>query len=368
MQPIRVIARLHSTHCLRERSTVTDSSPEGIAFQNHIESIRKRTSMYVGSTTQFGFINYLVCPVALLVSLKPRHICVTAADGFEISCDVPLEISEKDGQMVPFECASAFTNGAGLDGVVLNALSVQLTVRITNDTTTQVLQYVRGIRTAHSTSPASGDVGTSFCFQPDEDILKVTSLPATIFESFLRRLSFLNEGITFSLTADGGTQSWQSDQGMLDLFTAIIAPYQIMHEPLQFRATDGDLELEVVMAFQSWVDDDMLCFMNRGRAVAGGTHEEGLRNGLRRLKRRLKLDTQFRGDFNGVVGVASIIYPHAVWEGCIKEKVGNPELVKMVSQLVLDNAFDWIDRHPHVADQLQQMEIFQHPDFWMTKK
>jgi len=60
-----------------------------------VEAVRIRPGMYVGSTGFFGFINYLVCPVALLLGQRATRIAVKPAEGkFEMESDVALPIEE----------------------------------------------------------------------------------------------------------------------------------------------------------------------------------------------------------------------------------------------------------------------------------
>jgi DNA gyrase/topoisomerase IV subunit B len=62
----------------------------------------------------------------------------------------------------------------------------------------------------------------------------------------------------------------------------------------------------------------------------------------------------------------SVRYPDTVWEGCIKAKIGNPELRGMVRQLVVQHSVNWLDCHPDVAEQLRLLQTFQFPDAWYT--
>jgi DNA gyrase/topoisomerase IV subunit B len=62
----------------------------------------------------------------------------------------------------------------------------------------------------------------------------------------------------------------------------------------------------------------------------------------------------------------SLQYPHTVWEGCIKAKIGNPELRGMVCKLVVQRAAEWLQSRPEIAEQLRHLETFQFPDAWYT--
>jgi DNA gyrase/topoisomerase IV subunit B len=329
-----------------------------------IEAIRKRPAMYVGSTAFFGFINYLVCPIALLLGQRPTRIAVSADDGgFVVESDVALDIEEtSSGRLSPFEEISALGLGRGFDGSVLNALSDTLTVEVQQEGRTQTLAFRRGIRDSRrATTCRSGEPTTTLRFAPDTSIFTVTSLSPAIFRSYLRRLSFLHQGVRFSIAYGDEKQEFYAERGIVDLFAAVTAPYQLLHEPIHFVTEDGPLRLEAVLAYHSWKENGVWCFINNGRAVEGGTHEKGLDDALDQLYREFRSPKAHR---NGVIGIMSIRYPAAVWEGCIKARIGNPELRGMVCKLVVQGVAQWLQSRPDVTEQLRHLETFQFPEAW----
>jgi DNA gyrase subunit B len=104
--------------------------------------------------------------------------------------------------------------------------------------------------------------------------------------------------------------------------------------------------------------------INNGRAVEGGTHEQGLHDALDQLYRKFELPKSRKAHRNGVIGILSIRYPDAVWQGCIKARVGNPELREMVCNLVVQSATQWLESRPDVAEQLRNLQTFQFPEIW----
>ena len=235
--------------------------------------------MYVGSTGFFGLIQYLVCPVALLLGCRPTRVAVAVDDdGFVVEADVALTIERMtSGRFVPFEETSSPSPGHAFEGAVLNALSESLTVEVQRADRTEALTFRRGVREAHhESSGASAGPTTTLKFKPDASIFTVTSLSPEVFKSYLRRLSFLHRGVRFSIAFGGETHEFHAERGIVDLFHAVSAPYQTLHEPIQFVAEDGPLRLEAAFAYQSWTERAIWCYINNGRAVEGGTHEKGL--------------------------------------------------------------------------------------------
>jgi DNA gyrase subunit B len=338
-----------------------------IAELSTIEAVRKRPAMYVGSTGFFGFINYLVYPIALLLGQRPTRIAVSPAEGrFVIESDVALPIEESSrGRLSPFEEILSLGQGHGFEGTVLNALSERLVVQVQNEHRTETLTYRRGFRESRSPNTLdSKGLKTRLTFEPDASIFTVMDLSPAIFKSYLRRLSFLHREVRFSISFGEETEEFYAEHGVVDLFAAVSAPYQLLHEPIHIMAEDGPLRLEAVFAFHSWKERGLWCFINNGRAVEGGTHEKGLDDALDQIYRKFKLPKMPKAHRNGVVGVMSIRYPNTVWEGCIKAKIGNPELREMVCKLVVSSTANWLQSHPEVTSQLHEIQTFQFPDAW----
>jgi DNA gyrase/topoisomerase IV subunit B len=331
-----------------------------------IESVRKRVSMYIGNTDFIGFLQYLVCPVALLLKNGPTRVAVAVVDGgFVIESDAATTIEPTSGgDLVPFESASKGGPGHGFDGVILAALSERLTVEIRREGWTESLSFRRGVRESHRHEEIDGIGGqtTKLTLQPDLSVFSSTNLSLEVFKSYLRRLSYLHRGVRFSVAVGGETLEYHAERGIVDLFDCMSASFQILHEPIHFVAEDGELRMEVIFAYQSWTERALHCFINNGRAVEGGTHEKGLGDALNAVHRQY-LPTQKRPYGNGVVGVVSIRYPGAVWEGCIKSRIWNPELRGMVKRLFAQGVAEWLQSRPDVAEQLRTIQTFQFPDF-----
>jgi DNA gyrase subunit B len=343
------------------------SKPEPIDPHSwtYIEAVRKRPSMYLGSTGFFGFINYLVCPVALLLGRDPRRIDVTLTDaGFEVDSDATLDIRQDgDGRIVPFEAIESVDRGHSYEGCVLNALSRTLVVRAAHSGSLHTLTFERGQRMSCTVSE-DGGAFTHLTFAPDDSIFTVTDLSPAIFESYLRRLSYLHRGVRFRLSYAGQTREYVAPGGLRDLFDCVASPYQILNTPIHITGSEGRLRLELVFAYQSWTDNVIWCYVNNGRAVEGGTHEKGLGHALDQVYKDLKLPRRSKQARNGVVALMSIIYPDVVWEGCLKARIGSPELLDVIPRLVVANVVRWVGSHPEIARQLTQIELFHFPEAW----
>lgn len=327
---------------------------------SNVEDIRLRPAMYVGTTALFGLVNYLVCPVASLLARGANHIDIEVTDRIKVASDIPLLLSEHEGRIVPLQGSTDVTD---LDLIILNALSAELVVATNIGDGSKSFRFERGMRTSSEAHDRCDSIGTMLWFRPDTEIFTTIDLSTAAFESYLRRLSFLYAGKHFSLTVAGTTQRFFEQDGIGSLFRQISSPFQLMHEPIRIAGQDGLLKLQLIMAHQSWSHDHVWCFINNGRAVEGGTHEEGLIEGIKKLQRELDVSNTFN---NGMVAVAFLRYPNVVWKGCIKSKIGNPELHPMVANLVINESRRWIDQHRHVGNQIRALQTFQFPAIWQA--
>lgn len=320
--------------------------------------------MYVSGTDLFGLINYFVSSVGLLVDYKPSQIAITLDEELEVRSDALIHIELRDEGVVPFEVILHNETHRVFEGVVLNALSKQLSIRLANGKVIEELVYEKGERIRwEMTETQSTEVGTVLRFIPNNEIFSITTLSAPIFESYLRRLSYLHGGTRFSLTTADGTKNFVAERGILDLFDAISSPFQLMHQPIVVNGQSGELSLELIMAYHSWTDDHIYCYMNNGRAVAGGTHEDGLSLALTQLRERIKLPETMK---NGIILLVSMIYPDATWAGCVKERINNPELTTLVSDLIVDEVERWLLARPQVLDEIRTTQTFRSADFWIA--
>lgn len=333
-----------------------------------VESIRKRPVMYLGTLKFFGLVHYLVHAVGLNLADKPTYLALANTGGtFTIESDAELHLEQdSDGTIFSFERFREVETGR-FDGLVVNALSSSLSVDAVSRGRRWSIEYRKGCRTSLKCHPADGaKTWSRIAFIPDASLFEIESISPYNFHSYLKRISFLNPGVRFTATIDGRQEEFYSANGLRDMFECIAIPYQLLHEPIQFRVSEDDLDLEVIFAFHSWKDDVCWSFINKGRTVQGGTHEEGLAAGLRTFRSELAQRGRGYELYNGILGLMSLHTRNVVWEGCIKARIGDPNLADAVERLVSTNALKWIDTHPGVAAQIQEIQTFQFPDVWGT--
>ena len=139
---------------------------------NDIDHIRKRPSMYVGSTGFFGTIHYLVDATNLILQHSPSCIEISSYGAeFGISSDIALPVHDNEnGERFPFECFRRDGNAAISHGPVLTALSESLSYSERSDSGTIQYAYRSGLRTAPSTIDYPPEFRSHLRFTPDSTI------------------------------------------------------------------------------------------------------------------------------------------------------------------------------------------------------
>ena len=135
--------------------------------QKYIEHIRERPTMYLGSTGFFGLINYLVCPINLLLQHAAKYIHITIeGDAFDIQSDADIRYTEqRNWSIAPFEGKVINTRGFGADGMILNALSSFLDIETVSSSEMRTISYRQGERIAMElTSKEGGTPSTHLRF------------------------------------------------------------------------------------------------------------------------------------------------------------------------------------------------------------
>lgn len=345
----------------RRRLTLSHPDPSSIEF------IRKRPAMYVGSTEFFGLIRYFVSAVNLHLAGAPSYVAVSMDKGaVTIESDAELVVTRcEDGVVLPFERLNANGMSPGIDGPILMALSKSLLVHVASPQGGCSLECRSGKRVGFDVRSGAGrDKRLTMTFVPDPSIFTIESISPYNFHSYLKRLSYLFPGIRLSVSANGQREEFRSANGLVDMFEGVVSPYQLVHEPVHFHVREAELDLEVIFAFQSWSGNRLWSFVNRGRAVLGGTHERGLAAGLQAFRSTLNRSVRKHRIRNGLIAMMSLLYPRVRWEGCLRARIGDPELGRKVKRLVFEGSCQWLRDRPNVEQDIAAIGTFQFPDVW----
>jgi DNA gyrase subunit B len=371
-----------------------------------LEAVRKRPSMYIGSTGERG-LHHLVYEVvdnavdealagycdSIEVTLLPGGGVRVVDDGRGIPVDehpverrpaveVVLTMLHAGGKFG----GSGYKVSGGLHGVgvsVVNALSTRLTVEIFRDGRRWTQSYSRGEPDGPLRRHEATDrTGTTVTFWASPAIFETTDYDFETLATRFREMAFLNKGLAIALRderpqgidpgADEDVESaqtsgprevrYQYDGGLVDYVTHLNRGKEAVHRRIvSFEAvsngeTTQAMSLEVAMQWNTGFTESVHTFANTINTHEGGTHEEGFRASLTWLVNKFARDwgilkekeANLTGDDvrEGLTAIISIKIAEPQFEGQTKTKLGNTEAKAFVQRVVNEQLGAWFEQNP----------------------
>ncbi|OQY28647.1 MAG: DNA topoisomerase (ATP-hydrolyzing) subunit B [Candidatus Cloacimonetes bacterium 4572_55] len=353
-----------------------------------LEAVRKRPSMYVGSTGPKG-LHHLVYEVVdnsidealagicevISVTVHSDNSVTVIDDGRGIPVDIhPTEKrSGVEVIMTTLHAGGKFDNSSykvsgGLHGVgvsVVNALSSWLEVRIHKNDQIYYQKYNRGVPEEDLKVIGSSDKrGTEVSFRPDFQIFDSVDFNIEILAHRIRELAFLNQGVAISIkderTDPVKEETHQYDGGLKEFVEFLDQNKCPIHKPPIYITNRKDhVVLEVALQYTDAYVENIFTYVNNINTIDGGTHLSGFRAALTRSinsyggKNNLfkKLQNTLSGEDTreGLTAVISVKIPEPQFEGQTKTKLGNSEVKGLVESIVSDKLTEFFEENPSVA-------------------
>jgi DNA gyrase subunit B len=361
---------------------------DSIQVLDGIEHVKKRPSMYIGSTGTVG-LHHLVYEVIdnaidealagycnnISVVIKPGDIIEIVDDGRGI----PIEIHPEEGVsaleivMTKLHAGGKFHHksykiSGGLHGVgvsVVNALSEWLEVRVCRNGTAFTQRYQRGVPEYEVKKEGTcKQSGTRVVFMPDETVFKSIKFNFDILSKRLRELAFLNKGISIVIKDMRNRKElkehvFQFEGGIISFVEYINRAKTALHKkPIYFEEKRDDIEVEIAIEYNVGYTENIFAFVNNINTIEGGTHLIGFKSGLTRtindlIKRMpsIKNKMSLVGDDvrEGLTAVINVKLQNPQFEGQTKAKLGNSEVKGIVESMVYEHMYDHFERNPGVA-------------------
>ena len=359
---------------------------EKIQVLEGLEAVRKRPSMYIGSTDSHG-LHHLVYEVV-------DNSIDEAMSGFCTSIIVLMNEDgsvtvEDDGRGIPFGMHKKYKQEAlelvltklhsggkfdrktykvsgGLHGVglsVVNALSEWLEVQIKRQGKLHVQRYERGV----PTGPIKVDgealgTGTIIRFKPDAQIFESVQFSYEPLSVRMRELAFLNKGLKVTISEPKTSQSntYKFDGGIIEYVQFMNRNKTCLHEkPIYINIEKDGIQIEVGMQYTDTYQENIHTFANNINTTEGGTHLVGFRSALTRTINDYAKKYGFmkgNGDSlsgedvrEGLTAVLSVKLPEPQFEGQTKTKLGNSDVRGIVESAVGEKLFEFLEENPKVA-------------------
>ena len=349
-KPLQVgmLPRKAGKHAKRKVKNMSTSSytASDIQILEGLEAVRKRPSMYIGSTGPAGLHH-------LITELVDNSIDEISA-GFGTVVQVTLHADgsvsvDDDGRGIPVDTHAAgvsalevvmttlhaggkfdsreqvgYQTAGGLHGVgasCVNALSEFLQVRVRQNGAIYQQTYQRGIPTTPIENIGTTEkTGTLTTFMPDAEIFDTLEFSHDVLRDRLRELAFLNKGVRIILVDERvderrgtdagsaeGAENPRSTQGINPskagantTSTALRSVFQydggiasfvsyhnqnkeVLHtEPIYVEGTREGVVVEIALQFNTTYSENIFSYANNIRTSEGGFHESGFKSALTR--------------------------------------------------------------------------------------
>ena len=376
-------------------------SADSIQALEGMEHVRKRPSMYIGDVGSRG-LHHLVYEV-VDNSIDEAMAGYCSSIKIEINKDTSLTV-EDDGRGIPVgihkkEGVSAlevvmtkigaggkfdkdsYKVSGGLHGVgvsCVNALSESLTARVFRDGKEYEQTYSKGKPNSAVKEVGKSDKrGTLVTFTPDKEIFKeVTDFDYDILSNRMRELSFLNKGITISITdnrkkdkdGDPLSETFHSKEGLSEFIKYLDESREpIINDIIKMEGEKNNIPVEVAMIYNSSFSENLHSYVNNINTHEGGTHLSGFRRGLTNtlkkyadssgLTDKLKFDISGDDFREGLTAVISVKVAEPQFEGQTKTKLGNREVSAAVSQAVSEMLENYLEENPNDSKIIVQKVI-----------
>ncbi|WP_290441289.1 DNA topoisomerase (ATP-hydrolyzing) subunit B [Clostridium gasigenes] len=352
-----------------------------------LEAVRKRPSMYIGSTSSRG-LHHLVYEIvdnsideALAGYCKNISVTINADNSITVIDDgrgMPVGLNAKMGKssveviMTILHAGGKFGGGGykvsgGLHGVgasVVNALSEWCEVIVKREGHIWKQKYARGeVMSELEKIAESDEFGTQVNFKPDSEIFEEIEYDFDVLANRLRELAFLNKGISIILTdkrEEDKVEIYMYEGGIKEFVAYLNRNKESLHqEPIYVEGEKDGIIAEIALQYNDGYSENLYSFANNIDTIEGGTHLSGFKNALTRVINdyakkfgHLKeSDKNLSGDDirEGITAVISIKITDPQFEGQTKTKLGNSEVRGIVDSIVGTGVSMFLEENPAIG-------------------
>ena len=376
-------------------------SADSIQALEGMEHVRMRPSMYIGDTGTRG-LHHLVYEVvdnsideALAGHCDTIIVAINEDNSVSVEDNgrgIPVDLHKKEGvsalQVVMTKIGAggkfdkdSYKVSGGLHGVgvsCVNALSDHLRATVFKDGKVYEQEYEKGKALYPVKQIGETDKrGTLVTFKPDASIFTQTlEYSYDTLASRLRELSFLNKGLTITLTdkrdiddkGEPRVETFHSKEGLKEFIRFLDGNrVPIIGDVISMELEKGDIPVEVALIYNDSYTENIFSYVNNINTHEGGTHLQGFRMGLTRTLKKYadssglldKLKFEISGDDfrEGLTAIISVKVQEPQFEGQTKTKLGNREVVSPVSQAVSEMLENYLEENPNDAKIIVQKVI-----------
>jgi DNA gyrase subunit B len=369
-----------------DNSSAYDASK--IKILGGIEAVRKRPSMYIGSTGKPG-LHHLINEVVdnsidealagycdTISVIVHRDNSVTVEDnGRGIPIDMHKEAKKPAAEVVltTFHAGGKFGTGSykvsgGLHGVgvsVVNALSEWMEVEIKRDNKVYTQRFERGKAKPPkviSAKTPTGQTGTIVTFKADKEIFDSVDYDYATVKHRLQEIAYLNRGtkIVLSDEREKKEETFKYDGGIVSYVEHLNKGKSALYVPPIYMSQEKEgLFIEIAMQHcKEYYDENIFSFVNCINTKEGGTHISGFKtaltrsiNNYARKNELIKGEEALSGEDvrEGLTAVLNLRLSNPQFEGQTKTKLGNSDVKGTVDSIVDTELERYLDKNPSIA-------------------
>jgi DNA gyrase subunit B len=274
-----------------------------------LDAVRRRPSMYIGSTNSVG-LHHLIYEAVdnsideamagycteICLMLNSDGSATVKDDGRGIPVDIHDQYQKPAVEIVmtmlhaggKFDHKS-YTVSGGLHGVgvsVVNALSEWFEVEVKRDGLIYWQRYEQGKTVSDLEIRGESErTGTVVRFKPDPLIFEEVEFSFETLATRLRELAFLNRNLKIVII-DERTQkerTYQYEGGIVSFIQYLNKKKDVLHQvPVYLSKEKNGTYIEVAMQYNDSYNENIFTFANNINTREGGTHLSGFRAALTR--------------------------------------------------------------------------------------
>jgi len=365
------------------QAVASDYTAQDIQVLEGLEAVRRRPSMYIGSTDQRGLHHLVYEIVDNSIDEAMAGFCTRISITFHADNSVTVQ---DNGRGIPVDKHAAtglsaletvmtllhaggkfggrsYKVSGGLHGVgasVVNALSEWTRVEVRRDGVVYRQEYQRGLPSTELQEVGSSDAtGTTTTFLPDAAIFTELEFSFDILVQRFREMAYLNKGLWIHLEDE------RSDRELNFYFEGGVASFaqhlnrnrNVLHaQPIFLEREFNGSIVEVAIQYTDGYSESAYSFANCINTIDGGTHLTGFRAALTRaindFLRKQKLlkddESNLSGDDvrEGLTSIVSVKLPEPQFEGQTKTRLGNADMKSLVESLVYEGLSQYLEENP----------------------
>ncbi len=343
-----------------------------------LKGVRKRPSMYIGSTDIRG-LHHLIWEILdnsideviagycneITVKLNLDNSVVISDNGrgipigkHKVGIDTPQLIFSKLHSGGKFG-SSGYKISGGLHGVgssVVNALSSLFEATIYRDGLVSTIKFANGGKLVQKleTIKKTNLTGTTIKFKPDESIFSVIRFSKSLIIERIKESAYLNPNLKICFIDEKNeVKNFQFNRGLETFIKNLNENKHVENLPITYVGDYKGIKMSVAFQYTNDYSETVLSFANNIKTIDGGAHVNGFKialikaiNDYAKQEKLIKVNEKLENyDIReGLTAIISVLVPEKIiqYEGQTKTKLASPKVKKAMELISYEKIFFWL--------------------------